>query len=135
MSEECKILFKTGYKNVVHKVMSGRNGWIQTKSTTDWDILWADIHWIKENLKDFARDETQRINHFENHYEISRKDLLNKNFERFKKACKREGNKDVLMKLNFVPKTFVLPNDFQLFVECRLSFHSTLCFRLQATSR
>jgi len=57
------------------------------------------------------------INHFPNHYELSRKDLLVKNIKRYRKELERE--KDPLaergdvpnryLHLDFIPVTFVLP--------------------------
>lgn len=57
------------------------------------------------------------INHFPNHYELSRKDLLVKNIKRYRKEMEREGNPiaergDVpgrYLHLDFIPITFVLP--------------------------
>nr|CAD7458413.1 unnamed protein product [Timema tahoe] len=65
------------------------------------------------------------INHFPNHYELSRKDLLVKNIKRYRKELERE--KDPLAErgdapgkylyLDFIPVTFVLPADYNMFVE------------------
>jgi tubulin polyglutamylase TTLL1 len=64
---------------------------------------------------------TRMINHFPNHYELSRKDLLVKNIKRYRKDLEREGNplaekvNDVgsigprYLYLDFIPVTFVLP--------------------------
>lgn len=72
------------------------------------------------------------INHFPNHYELSRKDLLVKNIKRYRKDLERDGsqlaektdsyNSNVCgvgpsggsggvryLHLDFVPTTFVLP--------------------------
>lgn len=60
------------------------------------------------------------INHFPNHYELSRKDLLVKNIKRYRKDLERDGNllaekTDSVaggtryIHLDFVPTTFVLP--------------------------
>lgn len=61
------------------------------------------------------------INHFPNHYELSRKDLLVKNIKRYRKDLEREGNPLAerseptaagaprYVYLDFVPITFVLP--------------------------
>ena len=77
------------------------------------------------------------MNHFPNHYELTRKDLMVKNITRWRKACEKEaaleangagqtnGNfnntgmsaTELLPKLDFVPATFSLPSDYSLFVE------------------
>lgn len=69
------------------------------------------------------------INHFPNHYELSRKDLLVKNIKRYRKDLERDGNPlaekteaNVVgatryIYLDFIPVTFVLPADYNMFVE------------------
>lgn len=61
------------------------------------------------------------INHFPNHYELSRKDLLVKNIKRYRKDLERDGNPlaekaetsatggTKYLYLDFIPVTFVLP--------------------------
>lgn len=61
------------------------------------------------------------INHFPNHYELSRKDLLVKNIKRYRKDLERDGSplaEKVIdggisgpkyLYLDFIPVTFVLP--------------------------
>lgn len=63
------------------------------------------------------------INHFPNHYEISRKDLLVKNIKRYRRELEKEGNQIAergeakYLYLDFIPVTFVLPADYNMFVE------------------
>lgn len=65
------------------------------------------------------------INHFPNHYELTRKDLLVKNIKRYRKDLEREGNflaeradgPGKYLYLDFIPVTFVLPADYNMFVE------------------
>lgn len=61
------------------------------------------------------------INHFPNHYELSRKDLLVKNIKRYRKDLERDGSPlaekteagitggTKYLYLDFIPVTFVLP--------------------------
>jgi hypothetical protein len=66
------------------------------------------------------------INHFPNHYELSRKDLLVKNIKRYRKELERE--KDPLaergdvpsryLHLDFIPVTFVLPAGKRIYMLC-----------------
>lgn len=57
------------------------------------------------------------INHFPNHYELTRKDLLVKNIKRYRRDLEREGNPlaeraespGKYLYLDFIPVTFVLP--------------------------
>ncbi|UYV75250.1 TTLL1 [Cordylochernes scorpioides] len=66
------------------------------------------------------------INHFPNHYELTRKDLMVRNIKRYRKDLEREGSplaekdengKYVLLGEYFIPVTFVLPADYNMFVE------------------
>ncbi|KAG7399111.1 putative tubulin polyglutamylase ttll1 [Phytophthora boehmeriae] len=64
-----------------------RRGWTRTEDD-DWNIYWAS----KSTIKNMFNPETgmrlvdgQYVNHFPNHYELTRKDLLVKNIKRYKK--------------------------------------------------
>ena len=94
----------------------------QETTVDDWDIFYADTGWIHENLpySGFASgglrlNEWQKVNHFPNHVELTRKDLMVKNVKRYRKELQREGRDTSV--LDFVPTTFVLPGDYALFAE------------------
>jgi len=64
------------------------------------------------------------LNHFPNHYELTRKDLMVKNIKRFRREMEKEGNaladKDdegSFMYMDIVPMTYLLPGDYTIFVE------------------
>jgi len=68
--------------------------------------------------------ECQFVNHFPNFYELCRKDLLVKNFKRYRKDLERDGNelaeRDEHGKyrlLDIVPQTYLLPGDYNIFLE------------------
>jgi hypothetical protein len=46
--------------------------------------------WIHHELDKMHLNDWQRINHFPNHYELTRKDLLIKNLKRAKRQLERE---------------------------------------------
>lgn len=46
--------------------------------------------WIHHELDKMHLNDWQRVNHFPNHYELTRKDLLIKNLKRAKKQLDRE---------------------------------------------
>jgi tubulin polyglutamylase TTLL1 len=87
------------------------------------------------------------INHFPNHYELSRKDLLVKNIKRYRKDLEREGNPLAekvndgglssgprYLYLDFIPVTFVLPAGEQTFERTNINikkFDLKSRFRLQ----
>jgi hypothetical protein len=40
-------------------------------SENDWDILWCDVGWMRENFDHFYLQEHVKLCHFRNHYEVS----------------------------------------------------------------
>lgn len=64
-----------------------------------------------------VQEDHQRVNHFRNHYELTRKDLLVKNVKRMRKQLERMEDHEEAAAYNFVPESFVLPGDYALFVE------------------
>lgn len=62
----------------------------------------------------------QVVNHYPNHYELTRKDLMAKNIRRYLKDLEKEGSAVE----PFVPVTYCLPSDFNLVAEeVRLTAH------------
>jgi len=128
-----RVLFKSDFdKQVVISAFEQR-GWQRAREDDeDWDIYWASVHSIRqlfnpENGRRLA--EHQVVNHFPNHYELTRKDLMARNIKRYRKdfgklqndaaADDRLGGDKLLDELpqEWVPTTFALPNDYALFVE------------------
>ena len=110
------VRFRTCFHNVVYDVFRAR-AWKETDSDVDWDVCWADTGWIRENFDNIRLNEHQRINHFRNHYELTRKDSMIKNLKRAQRALQREGLEEEAAKYEFSPTTYVLPADYGLFVE------------------
>ncbi|KAG9394015.1 Tubulin-tyrosine ligase/Tubulin polyglutamylase [Carpediemonas membranifera] len=111
------IRFATHLRNVVYDVMIDR-GWteVDREEVGAWDFLWADVAWMREVFDHTHLSDHQRINHFRNHYELTRKDHMVKNLKRLRKTLEREGS-DVAKELDFYPKTYVVPGDYSLFAE------------------
>lgn len=102
-------------------------------SGEQWNIYWASVYSTRlifngeagmcakqlDRIKmveinpGYRLKDSQIINHFPNHYELTRKDLMVKNIKRYRKDMEKEGRefRDIL------PRTFVLPVDYSLFVE------------------
>jgi tubulin polyglutamylase TTLL1 len=64
------------------------------------------------------------LNHFPNHYELTRKDLMCKNIKRYRKDMEKENNpiaeKDEqgnYIYMDIIPNTYILPGDYTIFVE------------------
>lgn len=111
------ILFKTNFRNTIYDVMSSRPGWKETDSETEWDIRWAEVAWVREVMDNLHLDEAQKVNHFRNHYELTRKDFLIKNVKRMKTALKRSESPEQAKLYDFCPTSFVLPQEYGMFVE------------------
>jgi len=104
-----------------------KRGWTRCTGDDDWNIYWANVWNVKQifNPETGHRlGETQLLNHFPNHYELTRKDLMVKNIKRFKKDMEKENNpiaaKDEdgnYLQLEIIPTTYILPGDYTLFVE------------------
>ncbi|KAJ3324857.1 putative tubulin polyglutamylase ttll9, partial [Gonapodya sp. JEL0774] len=110
------VRFRTALRNTVVGVMRDR-GWEEVSENEDWDFFWADVHWVHDQYDHTHLRDYQRINHFRNHYELTRKDLLVKNLKRTFKTVEREHGRAAALKFDFVTPTFVLPGEYALFQE------------------
>jgi len=111
-----QVRFRCTFHNTIYDVLRAR-GWQETESETDWDVAWVDTGWLRENFDTMHLSEHQRINHFRNHYELTRKDNLIKNLKRMQRQLQREGKDEEAKRCDFFPGTYVLPADYGLFVE------------------
>jgi tubulin polyglutamylase TTLL9 len=110
------VRFRTTFRNTIYDVLRAR-GWRETDSDTEWDVAWVDVGWIRDNMDAMHFEEHQRINHFRNHFELTRKDCMNKNLRRTQRQLQREDKHDEARKYDFFPNTYVLPFDYGMFVE------------------
>jgi len=110
------VRFRCTFHNTIYDVLRAR-GWREVESETDWDVAWIDVGWLRENFDTMHLEEHQRINHFRNHYELTRKDNLIKNLKRMQRQLQREGREEEARRYDFFPGTYVLPADYGLFVE------------------
>lgn len=81
-----------------------------------WHIYWASVASVYKMFQPetgIRLEPYQLINHFPNHMELTRKDLMVKNIKRFQKLSRKEGDEAP----DFLPTTYILPNDYPLFVE------------------
>ncbi|GBG25125.1 Tubulin polyglutamylase TTLL5 [Hondaea fermentalgiana] len=67
-----------------------RRGWERCSdaSDQDWHVYWANVGTVKQLFSPdcvYRLRDGQLINHFPNHYELTRKDLLVKNIKRYRK--------------------------------------------------
>ncbi|KAG1677585.1 hypothetical protein FOA52_014483 [Chlamydomonas sp. UWO 241] len=111
------IKFRSALRNTILEVLANRKDWVETEHETDWDFFWADKGWIHNELDKIHLHDWQRINHFPNHGELTRKDLLIKNLKRAKRQLEREDRAAEAAQYNFFPMTFVVPSEYRMFVE------------------
>lgn len=104
-----------------------KRGWVPVSPDDDWNFYWGTIQTVRNVFSvesGFRLSDDQVINHFPSHYELTRKDLMVKNLKRYRKDLEKEGSllaeKDATgayKHLDFIPVTFMLPADYNLFVE------------------
>ncbi|CAH8561767.1 unnamed protein product [Schistosoma turkestanicum] len=102
-------------------------GWVIVHPDEDWNIFWASVqsvHIIFNNDTSYRLSDNQIINHFPNHFELTRKDLMVRNIKRYRRELEKDGNpfavKDETGRyifLDFIPVTYMLPQDYNLFAE------------------
>lgn len=116
------VTWKTDFDKFVILGNFERRGWTKAaeEDAAGWDIYWANVTSVRAI---FATENNARlkpgqlINHFPNHYELTRKDLLAKNVKRYQRAARKRGIDITGPAHNFLPVTYVLPQDYALFVE------------------
>lgn len=106
----------TSEYNTIYDVLKSR-GWKETDTDNEWHIFWTDKDWIHSVFDKIHLDSYQHVNHFLNHYELTRKDLLAKNMKRMRRLCEKEGRQDEAAHYNVCPITFVVPAEYNMFVE------------------
>lgn len=85
----------------------------------DWNFYWASTQTCRNLFavdSGYRMNDFQIINHFSNHYELTRKDLMVKNMKRYRRDLERDGNPLAeknehgrYLYLDFIPTTFILP--------------------------
>mmetsp|Transcript_20030 Transcript_20030/g.79896 ORF Transcript_20030/g.79896 Transcript_20030/m.79896 type:complete len:307 (+) Transcript_20030:3-923(+) len=94
----------------------------------DWNVYWANVTTVKAIFhpdSGVRLHDGQLINHYPNHYELTRKDLMVKNIKRYLREAAKEWDKAAGSGghaahepvPDFVPTTYMLPADYSLFVE------------------
>jgi tubulin polyglutamylase TTLL9 len=114
-SSDKTIRYKTFLRNTIGDVMKAR-GWVEVRDEGDWDFYWCDVSWMREHFDHCYLEEHQRICHFRNHYELSRKNLMAKNLKRLKKQLEKDSKLEAA-KCDFFPTTYELPSEYHIFVE------------------
>ncbi|XP_034551382.1 probable tubulin polyglutamylase TTLL9 [Notolabrus celidotus] len=111
------VRYQCGLLNTIQDVLRQRPGWVEVKDDGEWDFNWCDVGWLRENFDHSYMEEHVRINHFRNHYELTRKNLMVKNLKRYRKNLERDVGCMEASTCDFFPCTFALPSEYHLFVE------------------
>ncbi|KND01670.1 hypothetical protein, variant [Spizellomyces punctatus DAOM BR117] len=105
-----------------------KRGW-HRGTEDDWNFFWANVYNFRTIMSPesgYRLAENQIINHFPNHQELTKKDLMVKNIKRYRKELERDkaNNSDKALALetkypylDFLPVTYTLPGDYNLFAE------------------
>jgi tubulin polyglutamylase TTLL9 len=113
------IKFKSSLKNTIYETLK-RRGWKETESDSDFDFYWSEKNFfsseVQQNQGYHPLTTLQKVNHFPNNYELTRKDLMYKNLRRYKKKLDKE-NPEEAKKYFFYPQTFYMPNEITLFTD------------------
>lgn len=135
-----RIVYRTDFDKYVLISNFERLGWIRS-TDEEFDIYWASVHNVRplfnpENALKRLKDG-QVVNHYPNHYELTRKDLMARNIKRYRRERERQevikaqaaqaskGSSEpslgtaLLERIppEWVPATYALPNDYAIFVE------------------
>jgi len=95
-------------------------------TNSDFNLMWTGSHPKPHSFKSLLPH--QRVNHFPRSYELTRKDRMYKNIERLQIA---KGPKH----FNFVPKTFMIPNEYSEFAATHHRMRGAWIVKPVASSR
>ena len=91
----CIVRYLTDFDKSVITNNFDKRGWVACDVDDDWNFYWASVHTVRSifNVETgFRLNDDQIVNHFPNHYELTRKDLMVKNIKRYRKTLEKEGN-------------------------------------------
>ena len=83
-----------------------------------WNLLWT---WSKPHINKAHLLIWQKVNHFDDSKQLTRKDLLKKNIQRF--TDMKDGNK-YANEFEIMPQTFLLPNEYTQFIQSYKEFEN-----------
>lgn len=118
-SKQPRVRFRADFEKGVLLGNFERRGWSKTTSDHDWNFYWANVATVRGLFNPemgYRLTDGQIVNHFPNHFELTRKDLMVKNLKRYRKELERDGH-PAAPHLDFWPTTFLLPSDYSLFAE------------------
>ena len=90
-----KISYVTDFEKSVLVNNFLKRGWTQCSPDGYWNFYWASVTTVRQifNIESGYRlNDDQIINHFPNHYDLTRKDLMLKNLKRYRKDLEKEND-------------------------------------------
>ena len=115
-----RLKWRTDLEKGVVTLNFERRGWqrVTEADSEAFNVYWASVQTVKNIFNPesgYRLTDMQLINHFPNHFELTRKDLMVKNIKRYMKDMARDSS--LPQPPEFVPVTYLLPADYTLFVE------------------
>ncbi len=116
-----KVMWKCGLSNTILDVLEKRPGWQATTWVVvkwqsrfefrgeNWDFYWVTREWMASSFDRHKFRSGQRICHFRNDFELTRKDFLVKNMKKMRKALEKQQSQMIADKCDFMPASYVLP--------------------------
>ena len=113
------VKFRTAFENKTALTFAmKRLGWEPASEDGPWNFWWASVGIVRQLSDQTRLGDFQIINHFSNHIELTRKDLMFKNIKRyFRENASQLNNRGDLKIWDCLPITYSVPNDFALFSE------------------
>eukprot|EP00906_Rhabdomonas_costata_P006437 RCo009415 len=118
------VRYRTDFEKQVLLTNFELRRWSRT-TDEDWNLFWASVTSVRQLFSaegGIRLSETQIVNHFPNHFELTRKDLMSRNIKRYRRDCEKDSSRAYLTAdgesiVDFVPMTYSLPLDFNIFLE------------------
>ena len=121
------VKYRTDFEKCALNFVFRRLNWEITEDSTTqpWNFYWMTVGHVRALFSPESQTrltDTQIINHFPNHYELTRKDLMYKNIKRYYRDPANTAEKTLnargdLRLWDCVPITYSIPADMSLFVE------------------
>ncbi|CAD7950542.1 unnamed protein product [Amoebophrya sp. A120] len=98
--QQQQVVYRSDFEKAVITQTCDRRGWLRYPygsgdEEDGWNVYWASVHTVRQmfNPETGKRlSDWQVINHFPNHYELTRKDLMVKNIKRYRKELEKRWN-------------------------------------------
>ncbi|KAK3921684.1 putative tubulin polyglutamylase TTLL9 [Frankliniella fusca] len=112
-----KVRFRCDFCPTMKDVLRDR-GWEEVEGDDElWNLFWCEVSQLRATLDHRRLDSNQRVPHFRNHYELTRKNLLSRNLKRLRRNLMRQGRVQEAEMCDCIPVTFELPSEHLMFVE------------------